>query len=146
MDNNFNDKIQKLIINEPSEWKEKAKYRRSNQKWLRYSSEIARRIIAIIHNNKELTQVKLAEQLQVTPQYINKVLKGHENLTLETIAKISTVLGVELIAFPSYKYSSDMPAIFVGHTNTGETQEVDIKDLYFKTERVKGSVVSFSGS
>ena len=42
----------------------------------------------------------------VSPQQINKVLTGGENLTLETISKFSEVLGVELISFPEYKYSA----------------------------------------
>ena len=44
-----------------------------------------------------MTQRKLAEKMGVSPQYINKVVKGKENLTLETIAKIEDVLGITLI-------------------------------------------------
>lgn len=33
-------------------------------------------------------------------------MKGHENLTLETIYNLSQALGIELISFPEYKYSS----------------------------------------
>jgi transcriptional regulator with XRE-family HTH domain len=43
--------------------------------------------------------------LDVKPQYISKLLKGEENFTLETIPKLSTALGIELISFPAYKYS-----------------------------------------
>jgi len=39
----------------------------------------------------------------VTPQYINKIVKGKENLTLETIAKIEKALGITLIEVPSFE-------------------------------------------
>jgi transcriptional regulator with XRE-family HTH domain len=34
-------------------------------------------------------------------QYIHKLLKGQQNLTFETISKLETVLGIELIQIPS---------------------------------------------
>ena len=45
-------------------------------------------------------QPTLAEEMGVTPQYISKVVKGKENLTLETIAKIEEVLGIKLVEVP----------------------------------------------
>jgi len=47
-----------------------------------------------------MTQKKLAELMNVSPQQISKILKGQENLTLETISKLSETLGVDLISFP----------------------------------------------
>lgn len=38
-----------------------------------------------------LTQKELAEDLNVSPAYVAKLLKGGENLTLETICKIQHV-------------------------------------------------------
>lgn len=103
--NNFKDKIKQIATNAPSKWKENAEYRKNN-KWLRYSSQIARRILAAIQEDKDLTQSKLAQSVNVSPQQISKIVKGHENLTLETIYKLSQALGIELISFPEYKYSS----------------------------------------
>ena len=47
-----------------------------------------------------MTQKKLAEIVGVSPQYINKVVKGRENLTLETIVKMEKALGIALIEIP----------------------------------------------
>lgn len=102
--NNFRNKIKQNTSNTPSKWRENAEYRKNNR-WLSYSSQIARRIIAIIKKREELNQVKLAELVGVTPQQISKIVKGHENLTLETIYKLSKALSVELISFPEYEYS-----------------------------------------
>lgn len=88
-----------------SNWEHEAKIRRANL-WMRqYSSQIARRIVSILNANPELTNTKLAAELGVSPQYISKILKGRENLTLETIWKLSKALKTELISFPEYEYS-----------------------------------------
>jgi transcriptional regulator with XRE-family HTH domain len=99
--------IQKLVSKKPSQWKEKA-MARIEQPWLsHYSSQIARRIVAIINQgDKELNQTRLAEKLGVKRQYISKVIQGNENLSLKTIWEFSKALDFELLAFPEYKYSS----------------------------------------
>lgn len=82
-----------------------AENRIKNKKWLRYSSNISRRILAAIEDNQEISRDVLAEKMEVSMQYISKLVQGNENLSLQTIAKISEALGVELITFPEYKYS-----------------------------------------
>ena len=88
----------------PSKWREKAKFIKEN-KWIIYSAEIALRILATIEDNPDLNQAKLAEKLGVSPQQISKIVQGNENLSLETIYKLSEALQVELITFPAFKYS-----------------------------------------
>ena len=87
-----------------SNYLQNAQFRIENKKWLNYSSNIALRIIAALEQQEYMTQKALAEKLEVSPQYINKILKGQENLSLATIAKISEVLNVELISFPNYLF------------------------------------------
>ena len=43
-----------------------------------------------------LTQKELAERMGCSQQYVSLILKGKENLTLETIAKLETALDFEL--------------------------------------------------
>src|SRR5690606_31546523 len=101
----FKKNIQKITSNKPSGWKEKAAERLSRP-WLKeYSSRIARRILALIEDDKELNQAKLAKMVGVSAQQISKIVSGKENLTLETIYKLSKALNYELISFPPYKYS-----------------------------------------
>lgn len=101
-----NKNIQKLISNRPSSWKERSD-ELLNKPWLKeYSSEIAKRIVAAINESDgELNQTRLAEKLGVERQQVSKIIKGQENLTLETIYKISKALNIQLITFPTYKYS-----------------------------------------
>jgi antitoxin component HigA of HigAB toxin-antitoxin module len=98
-------KLYELSKGQVSTWSEEADFRIKNHKWLRYSGNIASRILAAMEDKGDMSQKQLAELMGVSPQQISKILKGGENLTLETIAKFSEVLGVEFISFPDYKYS-----------------------------------------
>lgn len=44
------------------------------------------------------TQRKLAEKMGVSPQQVNKVVKGKENLTLETQIKLQNILDIPILA------------------------------------------------
>jgi transcriptional regulator with XRE-family HTH domain len=102
--NSPKEKLTQLSSGNQSNWLKNAEYRIKN-KWLSYSSQIARRILAAIEDREDLNQAKLADLLNVSPQQISKIVKGKENLTLETIYNLSQALQVELITFPEYKYN-----------------------------------------
>lgn len=77
-------------------WREQARWRRNNRRWLRYSGYIA---LAVQKKLEELSlsQKELAERVSCSPQYISKLLKGSENLTLETISKLEEALDLDLV-------------------------------------------------
>jgi transcriptional regulator with XRE-family HTH domain len=108
----------KLSRGKASKWGKDANYRLMNRKWLMYSSNIARRLLAGIEDTENMNQKILANKVGVSAQYINKVLKGSENLTLETIGKLSDAIGQELISFPPYKYSIPANQMVNNHLNT----------------------------
>lgn len=116
--NNNNNNFKNIISDSPSTWKEKAKDR-INKPWLReYSSQIARRILSVIENDEDLNQKKIADLLNVSSQQVSKIVQGQENLTLESIYKISKALSIELITFPPYKYETrnDQEIITIPYT------------------------------
>lgn len=86
-----------LVEGVDSDWKKDNAWRKANQSWLKKSAKIALKVNRFLKDSN-LTQKKLARAMDVTPQAINKLLKGKENLTLETIVKLETVLGIELIS------------------------------------------------
>lgn len=86
-------------------WVKAVEDRKENRIWLKHSGNIARRVLSAIEDIEGMNQRKLADIMGVTPQQISKIVKGQENFTLETIAKLSQALNVELINFPDYKYS-----------------------------------------
>ena len=64
-------------------WMKEAEERIINEKWQDLSFAIAVRILSSL-KAKKMTQVQLAEKVGVSAQMINKIVKGKENLTLET--------------------------------------------------------------
>ena len=97
------DILQKLMSDKPSAWKEKAEYRKQNKEWLKKSAKIAFRILRELRSRK-MTQAELAVQLGVSAQYVNKIVKGSENLQLDTISKIEAILGITLVEVPGLSY------------------------------------------
>ena len=45
-----------------------------------------------------MSQKQLAELMGCSQQYVSKVLKGQENLSLETLSKIERCLNLQIIA------------------------------------------------
>lgn len=80
----------------PSRWRENAEWRRENKSWLRYSQRIAMMMLDKMEE-LSLTQKAVAERMGCSQQYISRVLKGTENLSIETISKIEDALGLEIL-------------------------------------------------
>ncbi len=80
----------------PSRWRENAEWRMENKSWLRYSQRIA---MMMLDRMEELglTQKSLAVKMGCSQQYISRVLKGTENLSIETISKIEFALELEIL-------------------------------------------------
>lgn len=85
----------------PSTWREEAEFRQENKTWLRYSQMVAMKMLDRMED-LGLTQKTLAERMNCSQQYISKVLKGHENLSLETLFKIEKTLNLRLVCEPEF--------------------------------------------
>jgi len=99
MGDEIRNKLKSLSSNRPSGWEEKAEWRQANRAWLGKSAEIALKILRELRA-KSVTQKELADKINVSAQYVNKLLKGQENLSLETICKLEVALGITLITIP----------------------------------------------
>jgi len=84
------------VASPDSSWVKEADERIKNRDWLEKSARIALKILRAL-KDKSMKQTDLAEALNVSPQQINKIIKGQENLTLETICKIEKALNIEII-------------------------------------------------
>lgn len=105
-------------------WREEAEYRRKNARWLRYSAMISLKVRDRM-SQIGMTQVVLAERLGCTQQHISTLLKGKNNLTLETIAKLEealdfNIIGESLIPANGYKESTAQSH----HTYLSEAERV----------------------
>ena len=80
----------------PSAWREEAEWRRDNWSWLRHSQRIAVKVLLQM-KQMGLTQKALAERMNCSQQYVSKILKGKENMSLETLSKLEEALGINII-------------------------------------------------
>lgn len=80
----------------PSKWKEDAEFRNASKSWLRYSQQIAMKMLDRMEE-QQLTQKALAERMGCSQQYVSKILKGRENLSIETLWKIEEALQMPIL-------------------------------------------------
>lgn len=82
--------------------------RREGRHWLRKSRQFS---LSLMYNLKEMgvSQRELAERMGVSPSYIGKLLRGKENLSLETITKVEEALGVEMLCIEK-PYTTSLPS------------------------------------
>ena len=128
------DKLNQTISTKPSKWLEEADYRFENKAWLQKSQAIALRILRDIRA-KGISQKDLAEKLNVSPQQVNRWVKGNENLSLETISKIECALGIELITIlGTTEKSKDKQTFDVGYSSKLNVLEIIQTDSEFLIE------------
>ena len=91
------EKFLALVSKEDTAILEQVKQRIKNRAMLRESQKIA---IKVLLKLDELgwSQRKLAEKMGVTPQHINKIVSGKENLTIETQIKLQEILDIPILA------------------------------------------------
>lgn len=79
-----------------STWLEETEQRKANKGWLKHSQKIALLVLRTLRS-KKISQKDLAERLGVSPQQVNKWLKGSENFTLDTIFKLEEALDIHIL-------------------------------------------------
>lgn len=90
------EKLRKLAKPRNEAGERRARFRMESYGWRRMSQDVA---LAIFHHLREkgISQKKFAEMMGVSAPYVAKLLKGTENLTLETIYKIEEALETEIV-------------------------------------------------
>jgi len=90
------EKFEALVSNQESGWHKEAEERLRNKLWQNKAFDIALTLLKYKDAYK-LNQAELARKIGVSKQYINRILQGKENLTLETIGKIEDALQISII-------------------------------------------------
>ena len=90
------EELNKMKGSTPSKWRENAQWRIDNKGWLRYSQHIAMMMLDKMEESG-LNQKSVANRMGCSQQYISKILKGTENLSIETIAKIEEALDLHIL-------------------------------------------------
>ena len=131
---NFKKLVSKTTTNTVSRNKERIK----NRARLRESQEIALRVLDKL-DDLGWTQVKLANELDVSPQQITKIVKGKENLTLETIVKLQEVLKIPILATYYEKALVQLVEQFAESLKVNKTKKYTlpvVKDANFENENL----------
>ena len=90
------EKLNNLATTPSTDWLVDAKNRQKNKEWLKHSQKIAIKVLRTLRE-KSIKQKELAIIIGVSSQQINKIVKGRENLTLDTISKLEIALDISLI-------------------------------------------------
>lgn len=91
------ERLRKYESTTPSRWREEAEWRRANQAWLRRSQTVAMKMLDRMEE-MHWTQQQVAGMLGCSQQYVSRMVKGSENLSLEMLSKIEDVMGVKVFA------------------------------------------------
>lgn len=145
----FKEKLNKIISTEKSNWEEKAKWRKANKNWLLKSAAISLKISKTL-KEKKMTQAELAQKLGSSAQHVSKIMKGQENLTLETISKIETCLDIELISVPKYSVSIEVKipdpsskTIFPSQSSFKSLRSFQVREDYYDSYNVTSNTDPF---
>lgn len=84
----------------PSSWRkeEEKRLKAKSDGWLQYSRKIAIKL-AIAMKQQNLSRQDVAERMGCSPQYVSRLLKGEENLSLETICKLENALNISILQY-----------------------------------------------
>jgi ribosome-binding protein aMBF1 (putative translation factor) len=93
-------RLSRYQSDEPSDWRveeERIRYAKTKG-WLQYSRKIAIKV-AVAMKQQGLSRQEVADRMRCSPQYISKLLKGEENLSLETICKLEDALNIAILQY-----------------------------------------------
>lgn len=96
------DKFTTLVSKEETKTVARAKSRLAKKSYCKISNLIAFEILERL-DELDWSQKKLAEKMEVSPQQVNKWVKGNENFTISTLARLGEVLQIKLIEVPNRK-------------------------------------------
>lgn len=134
------DKLSAMAKSRSEEAKQKIQKRKENREWLRISQDIALSLHYYLRK-MSMTQKELAEKMGVSPSYVGKLLKGQENLTLESICNIHKAIGQDLIfVYRPYEYNGVLSI-----SSVAEFKETKKSDIYSSKQSVSTEYSPVSG-
>lgn len=135
------EKFNQLVSKEKTDTLEKNKARIKNRLMLKESQRIALKVLLKL-DELGWTQKDLAEKMEVSPQYINKVVKGQENITLETQIKIQSLLDLPILAsYFENKQKSSSEEVLITFNQNQNYQPVSNKQNSYSGE---AKIVNFA--
>ncbi|NVO09333.1 MAG: helix-turn-helix domain-containing protein [Bacteroidales bacterium] len=120
------EKFLALVAEHDNSLLEEIESRIQKQKSLQRSKQVAIRILSRM-DELNMSQKDLAEKLNLSPQQVNKWVKGNENFTFETIEKIENALDFELISINEASCASSSNKIVMDISNQKNFNNLEMK-------------------
>lgn len=133
------DELAKIAKPRSEEAIKRAQFRRENREWIRMSQDIALTLHYYLRKSG-MSQSELAQKMNVSAPYVGKLLKGTENLTLETICKLQNAIGEELL-YVTHPYIIKQVLEFTSYRNTFVNDVTS--DRFTQTQVINGSFESW---
>ncbi|SDC96886.1 helix-turn-helix domain-containing protein [Niabella drilacis] len=133
-------KLKEVATVEQSDWIKDADYRHENKGWLLKSQLTAIQILRAL-KNQHLSQKDLAAKLNVSPQQVNKWVKGQENFTYETVDKIERALGIRITNIAG-EFDDEKTEVVV--KKTSEYQKADYSMPHFQQSEISKTTTLIS--
>jgi len=136
------EKFFNLVSKEKTDSLERNRTRIKNRAMLRESQKIALKILLKLDELK-WKQSDLARVMEVSPQQINKIVSGKENLSIETQIKLQTILDIPILA-SYYEDKINKSEHFV-YIKSDETLKYDPIQPQYKSyksehEKIEGTI------
>ena len=93
------EKLQTVMEECPSDWRENAKWRQDNRRWLRVSGLIANHILDYIDKSgmsADEVESDIEQKVGIGKDTFSDMLKGRHNYTLDDIAKLEEYLNIQI--------------------------------------------------
>lgn len=91
------EKFMRLVSDERTDTIERNRERIKNRAMLKESQKIALKVLLKL-DELRWTQKDLAAKMGVSPQQVNKIVSGKENLTIETQIQLQDILDIPILA------------------------------------------------
>lgn len=93
------ERLQTVMEECPSDWRENAKWRQDNRRWLRVSGLIANHILDYIDKSgmsADEVESDIEQKVGIGKDTFSDMLKGRHNYTLDDIAKLEEYLNIQI--------------------------------------------------
>lgn len=126
--NQINNKLKELANAPLSSWVQESDERLKNPNTPSYSQLVAIRILRTLRA-KNLTQKDLATLLGVTPQAVNKWVKGNENFTFDSVERIEKALNIKLMHIYSSQETAKADTSIIGVTYPAQISRATTRSM-----------------
>ncbi|MFT6334277.1 MAG: transcriptional regulator with XRE-family HTH domain [Halioglobus sp.] len=89
--------LDKIATKKRLNWADDFEEADNNIEWRVRSAIISARVLLFLKRKESMDRAALAEKMDVSVQYLSKLLKGKENMTLKTITRLESYTGLDLI-------------------------------------------------